>query len=218
MRIDKWLFLQGYFDSRSKAKEAVKRGLVKVNGKIVKPSYEVKGDEKIEILESGKPKGYFKLKELDAEWGIIKEGDVVLDLGSSAGGFLLYASEKAGKVIGVEISREFEKELRKREKSRDNVEIIIDDAFKMDTSKLPHFDLILCDLTLEPEDSFKALQRFLDKLKDDGRILFVSKDREFRFPENFNVIKSKKSENKREWFYLVQVKSSQSALRWKRNS
>ena len=206
MRIDKWLVLQGYFDSRSKAKEAVKRGLVRVNGNIVKPSYEVKGDEKIEILESGKPKGYFKLKELDMEWGIIKEGDVVLDLGSSAGGFLLYASEKAKRVIGIEVSREFEEELKKIEKSRNNVEVIIDDAFKIDTSKLPNFDLILCDLTLEPEDSFKALQRFLDKLKDDGRILFVSKDREFQFPENFNVIKSKKAEDKREWFYLVRVK------------
>ena len=207
MRIDKWLFVHGYFDSRSKAKEAVKRGLVRVDGKIVKPSYNVRGDENIEIIESGKPRGYFKLKELDEEWGIIKEGDIVLDLGSSAGGFLLYASEKAGKVVGVEVSREFEEDLRRIERSRDNVEIVIDDAFKMDTARLPQFDLILCDLTLEPEDSFKALQRFLNKLKDNGRILFVSKDREFKFPENFRVIKSKKSEDRREWFYLVQLRS-----------
>ena len=59
------------------------------------------------------PKGYFKLKLIQDESGILNPGDLVLDLGSSAGGFLLYASEIAGRVKGIEFSRNFRSELGK---------------------------------------------------------------------------------------------------------
>ncbi|MEM4702676.1 MAG: S4 domain-containing protein, partial [Archaeoglobaceae archaeon] len=108
MRLDVLLVKRGFFKSRNRAKIAIEHGLVIVNGKVVKkPSMEVEYDAEIIVLDD-KPAGYWKLKELDEKFGIFKGDEVVLDLGSSAGGFLLYASEKAKFVYGIEFSREFE--------------------------------------------------------------------------------------------------------------
>ncbi len=208
MRIDKLLVLKGYFSTRQKAKEAIRRGFVIVNGKIVKkPSLDVNPDAEIVILQEEKPRGYWKLKELDEEWNIIKEDYVVLDLGSSAGGFLLYASEKARKVYGIEYSREFEKELKRIESSRDNVKIFIDDAFKFDLSKLEPLDLILSDLTLEPISALKATLRFIPILKPKGKILFIMKTGLRKEELDFlslKILKVKDSRDLKERYYLLE--------------
>ncbi len=204
MRLDVFLHKMGYFKSRSQAKEAIKRGFVKVNGQIVKkPSFEVKGSEKIEVLEEGRPRGYFKLRELDEKFGIIKDGDVVLDLGSSAGGFLLYASEKARLVYGIEVSKEFEEVLREIEKERGNVRVFIEDAFRFDVSKLEELDVILCDLTLEPDAAMSVLLRFANKLKRGGLVLFVSKERVADVPNIFEVLAVEKAEDRKEYYLIL---------------
>lgn len=204
MRLDVFLHRQGYFESRSMAKEAIKRGLVKVNGKIVtKPSKEVRGDEKIEVLAEGRPRGYYKLKMLDEKFNLITENDTVLDIGSSAGGFLLYASEKAKRVYGIEFSREFQERLRKIEAERANVKVFMDDAFKFDVSKLPELDVILCDLTLEPGDAMKALLRFIPKLRKSRKVLFVSKSDVIHFNQNeLNLLAIEKSEDRQEYYCI----------------
>ncbi|WP_290902502.1 SAM-dependent methyltransferase [Ferroglobus sp.] len=210
MRLDEFLKKSGYFKSRNQAKEAIKRGFVRVDGKVItKPAFQVKGTEKIEVIEGGKPRGYYKLKELDEKYGIIKEGDVVLDLGSSAGGFLLYASEKAKLVYGIEYSEEFEDALREIEKDRKNVKVFIDDAFKFDTSKIEEVDVILCDLTLEPEDALKALMRFVGKLKENGRILFVSKESLPNFPEMFKIEAVEKAKDRKEYYIVLRRASGE---------
>ncbi len=206
MRLDKLLVLKGYFSTRQKAKEAIRRGLVTVNGRVVKkPSLDVGLDVEIAVLEEEKPRGYWKLKELDEEWEIIREGDVVLDLGSSAGGFLLYASERAKRVYGIEFSREFEEELRRIERSKENVKVFIEDAFRFDLSNLEPLDVILSDLTLHPISALKATLRFLPLLKKGGRVLFVMKtgtfDERLEFP--LRVLKVKDSKDRRERYYLL---------------
>ncbi len=206
MRIDEWLHARGYFESRSRAKIAIKKGFVLVNGRKVKPSYNVRGDERIEVLAGDYPAGYYKLKELDALWNIFTGNEVVLDLGSSAGGFLLYASERAGMVFGIEYSREFEDALRRIERERNNVKVFIADAFTFDTALLPELDVILCDLTLDPEDAFKALRRFLSKLKKGGKVVFVSKGDKVN-TRNLKIIDVLSSSEKREWYYLLNLKS-----------
>ena len=122
-RLDVLLVRKGLFSSRQRAKEAIKRGFIVVNGKkCEKPAESVHLDAKIEVLLPDSPlivegserseeafmldvpKGFWKLKEIDERFSIIKEGDVVVDLGSSAGGFLIYASKKARKVYGIEYS------------------------------------------------------------------------------------------------------------------
>ncbi len=212
MRLDKLLVIRGFFSSRTKAKEAIKRGFVKVNGQVVtKPSAEVDLSADIEILAEEKPRGYWKLKELDESWGILKKGDVVLDLGSSAGGFLLYASEKVGnkgRVYGIEVSGEFEPHLRKIELERCNVKVFIEDAFRFDPSKLEPLDVILSDLTLDPISAFKATSRFLPLLKPKGSILFVMKTGlKFEEPDfgRLEIVNVKNSKDRRERYILLRM-------------
>ena len=49
MRLDK--FLSEKFSSRTKAAEAIEKGLITVNGSRVSPSYNVKETDKVEITE-----------------------------------------------------------------------------------------------------------------------------------------------------------------------
>ncbi|MEM0302264.1 MAG: S4 domain-containing protein [Archaeoglobaceae archaeon] len=204
MRLDLWLVKEGYFKTRNRAKIAIKQGLVRVNGVVVKkPSAEVNESYMIEVLDD-KPAGYWKLKHLDETFGIFKGDEVVLDLGSSAGGFLLYARERAKFVYGIEFSKEFEEALKELE-SLGNVKIFIEDAFKFDISKIEHVDVILNDLTLPFASSMTALRRFLPKLKPDGKILFVhklSKGNEADF-KGFEIIAFERAKDKREVYYLI---------------
>ncbi len=176
MRLDQYLVSAGYFTTRQKAKEAVKRGFVKVDGRTVrKPSKDVRGDERIDVLCEERPRGYWKLKELDGMFGLLSEKDVVLDVGSSAGGFLMYCAERCERVVGIEVSEAFREQINGIVSRFSNAEVIFEDVFRIDPEKLPEFDVMLVDLTLEPEDSFKAMSRLLCRLKEGGRVLFVVK-------------------------------------------
>jgi 23S rRNA (cytidine1920-2'-O)/16S rRNA (cytidine1409-2'-O)-methyltransferase len=179
MRLDAYLVDMGYFKSRGRAKTAIVAGNVKVNGTVVtKVSRDVSTEDVIEVTEGlDQPQGYFKLKHIQEESGILKSGDRVLDLGSSAGGFLLFASEIAGHVKGIEFSRDFRSELGKIAYERENIEIIFGDVFTIPLNILSEesVDVILSDMTLEPEDSIKALSRVLPLLKAGGKLLQVIK-------------------------------------------
>jgi 23S rRNA (cytidine1920-2'-O)/16S rRNA (cytidine1409-2'-O)-methyltransferase len=179
MRLDAYLVDMGYFKSRGRAKSAVLTGNVKVNGTpVTKVSRDISTDDVIEVTEGlDQPLGYFKLKHVQEESGILKPGDRVLDLGSSAGGFLLFASEIAGHVKGIEFSRDFRSELGKIAYERENVEIMFGDVFTIPLNLLSEepVDVILSDMTMEPEDSIKALSRVMPLLKEGGRLLQVIK-------------------------------------------
>jgi len=176
MRLDELLVANSYVSSRSRAKFLIKAGYVVVNEKIVrKPSYIVKGDEEVKVLVEDRPLGYWKLKKIQESVEIIKKGDVVLDLGSSAGGFLIFASELADEVIGIEISEGFREKLTKISEERGNVKVIFENVFDVPPKEIPELDVILDDLTVEPEISIKALLRFLGRLKPEGRALCVLK-------------------------------------------
>jgi 23S rRNA (cytidine1920-2'-O)/16S rRNA (cytidine1409-2'-O)-methyltransferase len=179
MRLDAYLVDMGYFKSRGRAKTAIVEGNVKVNGTTVtKVSRDISTEDVIEVIEGlDQPQGYFKLKFIQEESGILKSGDKVLDLGSSAGGFLLFASEIAGNVKGIEFSRDFRSELGKIAYERENVNIIFGDVFTVPLNLLSEepVDVILSDMTLEPEDSIKALSRVLPLLKAGGKLLQVIK-------------------------------------------
>ncbi len=194
-RLDVLLVRMGLFSSRQRAKEAIKRGFIVVNGKkCEKPAESVRLDAKIEVLLPDSPlivegserserseEAFMldvpKLKEIDERFSIIKEGDVVVDLGSSAGGFLIYASKKARKVYGIEYSREFAGVLKEIEAKQSNVRVFIEDVFQFDIQKIEEecVDVILNDLTLDFASSIAALRRFLPKLRHNGKILFVHK-------------------------------------------
>ena len=183
---------------------------MRVNGcAVTKPSARVSVDAEVEVLSPEVPRGYWKLAELDREWGILGGGEAVLDIGSSAGGFLMYASEHAAVVYGIEVSTEFEQVLRGIEARRGNVRVFIEDAFTFDVSRLPEVDVILADLTLPAKHALKALRRFLPRLKPRGRILFAAKTGLVREEPDFageglKILAYKDAGDKRERYYLLQ--------------
>ena len=87
-RLDVWLVDTGHFSSRQLAKRAIKEG------KTCKPSANVTGKENIKILTdaANMPIGYLKLEKLDKlmDENLVEDPCLALDIGSSAGGFLLY--------------------------------------------------------------------------------------------------------------------------------
>ncbi len=133
MRLDSYVVEIGNVGSRGRAKRAIMEGHVKVNNRVItRPSFDVAYSDKIEITEGlDKPAGYWKLKDIQEKTNIIKKGDTVLDVGSSAGGFLLYASELASHIHGIEFSHEFHSELGIIAHEHENITVEFNDAFTM---------------------------------------------------------------------------------------
>lgn len=90
MRLDKYLVEKGYFESRNRALDAIKRGKVFVNGVVAKASYKCDESTTIDIDEE---KFYVsraakKLELFLEEYSMNLEGKEALDIGSSTGGFV----------------------------------------------------------------------------------------------------------------------------------
>jgi|WetSurMetagenome_2_1015567.scaffolds.fasta_scaffold183272_2 23S rRNA (cytidine1920-2'-O)/16S rRNA (cytidine1409-2'-O)-methyltransferase len=177
MRLDEYLVSEGLVTSRTRGKRLIERGSVKIDGKVqLKPSHKVNYGQHVTIEGEDEPQGYFKLKGIQDATGVIHEGDSVLDIGSSAGGFLMYASPIAGNLVGIEFSLEFKEPLEAVEKEYPNVKVVFGDAFTMDVFALGGpFDVILNDMTVEPSKSIEILSRFLPVLKAGGRVMQVVK-------------------------------------------
>ncbi|NVM29052.1 MAG: methyltransferase domain-containing protein [Candidatus Helarchaeota archaeon] len=182
-RLDIFLVENNLIPTRSRAKRAILYGLVKVNGKFIrKPASSVKKSDKVEILDelATKSVGYWKLQAIlnSIDLELFKSTDRVLDLGSSAGGFLEFVAKRCQKVYGVEISDEFAPQLYYLKQKYPNISVQITDAFKLDPRNLPDFgqiDTLLIDLTLDPSDSIKILEKFLLSLKPQGYIIMAIK-------------------------------------------
>lgn len=186
MRLDEYLVTEGFISSRSRAKRYISRGLVKVDGKVAaKPAQQIKYGSVVTVEQGDLPEGYFKLKGIQERSRVIRAGDHVLDIGSSAGGFLLFASPVAGRVLGIEYSHEFDDALAGVKEECPNVEVVFGDAFNMDVSGLGEFDVILNDMTVDPAVSISILGRFLPLLRKGGRVLQVLKLGERQDPQPF---------------------------------
>jgi len=182
MRLDTYLVENNLVPTKSKAQRAIKEGLVTINGIIVtKPSKVVKETDYVDIKDqklAGMPSGYYKLKALQEKLGIIKPTDIVLDLGSSAGGYLMFASEIATEIFGIEFSEEFRKPLEKIVEKCPNVHVVFGDVFHVDPNLITdnkEVDLILNDLTVNWMASIEGLGNVLTLLKQGGRILMTLK-------------------------------------------
>ena len=181
-RLDVWLVEEGKFSSRQAAKRAIKAGYVTVDGQISKPSTQIKGNETIDISQdaSDLPIGYSKLKQLEekSEYTLVNQGDLVLDIGSSAGGFLIYLAEKGATAIGIEVSKTFEQKLQIIVENNPSVSLVIGDAFFIDPLDIcseKELDLLLIDVTTTIDGTISLIKRFTPLLKTNGKLVVALK-------------------------------------------
>jgi 23S rRNA (cytidine1920-2'-O)/16S rRNA (cytidine1409-2'-O)-methyltransferase len=189
MRLDTYLVRENIITTRSRAQRAIKNGFVTVDNKIVvKPSFDVTPVNIVTVAAGvDKPAGYWKLKAIQEAYELIKTGDTVLDIGASAGGFLLYAAELAERVYALEFSSSFERLLDAVVACYpDKVHVTYADAFSFDFMSLGvRFDVILNDVTAAPNDSLELLSKSSVVLKTEGRILQVLKGTNVRAFRDF---------------------------------
>ena len=108
-RLDKELVNRKLAQNRTKAQELIEKGFVFINGKkVLKTSTNVKEEDIIEVKENNLFKyvsrGGFKLEKALNDFNICLKNKVVLDIGSSTGGFTDCALQNgAKKVIAVDV-------------------------------------------------------------------------------------------------------------------
>jgi 23S rRNA (cytidine1920-2'-O)/16S rRNA (cytidine1409-2'-O)-methyltransferase len=89
--LDEALVARGLYPTRSRARDAIKRGTVTVDGRTVtKPAQPVAEDAVIAIADTARAyvsRGALKLKHALAHFGLSPEGLDCLDIGASTGGF-----------------------------------------------------------------------------------------------------------------------------------
>jgi 23S rRNA (cytidine1920-2'-O)/16S rRNA (cytidine1409-2'-O)-methyltransferase len=106
-RLDVALAQRGLVASRSQAESYIKLGKVKVNGKILnKSSILVSEDDALEVRgeEQYVSRGALKLESVAKKLKLDFKDKIVLDVGSSTGGFTDYALRQgAAKVVAVDV-------------------------------------------------------------------------------------------------------------------
>ena len=107
-RLDEALVARGFYPSRSRARDAVLRGTVKVDGeRAAKPSQTV-GPNTVLTIED-EAQGYvsraaLKLKHGLVQFGIVARGKNALDIGASTGGFTqVLLEEGAAHVTAIDV-------------------------------------------------------------------------------------------------------------------
>ncbi len=93
MRLDLYLFENGYAKSRTEAKSLIEEGAVYVNERLVtKPSYDILPNSEYGIRLEGSARKYvsrggLKLEGALREFGVFPTDRICLDIGASSGGF-----------------------------------------------------------------------------------------------------------------------------------
>jgi 23S rRNA (cytidine1920-2'-O)/16S rRNA (cytidine1409-2'-O)-methyltransferase len=170
MRLDQYLVTNEYTFSRNKAQDIIKKGYVKVNDKIIKkPSFNVNESDKVVVENSQKyvSRAAFKLLGFMNKYNLNFDKKLVLDIGSSTGGFTQVALEKgAFKVVSVDVGNN-----QLHFSLRDNTKIELFENTDIREFEYPEkFDVIVSDV------SFISLLKIIDKIdklaKDEIILLF----------------------------------------------
>lgn len=159
MRLDKYLFDNGYYPSREKAKMAIEKGYILVDGvKILKPAFEVLNDVKIEIEEDLMKyvsMGGYKLEEAITKFNLDFKDKVVLDIGSSTGGFTdCSLKHQAKTVVSVDVGTS---QLHPSLESDKRV-IVYENTNILDFNSALEFDYLVMDL------SFVSIKKIIPSL------------------------------------------------------
>lgn len=130
-------------------------------------------------------RSYFKLKQLDEKYSLLKENQTIIDLGAAPGGWLQYIDETltSGKIIGIDLI-----EIEKPKEFSSKIELIEDDFANIDEyiKEDEQFDLVLSDMAPEFSGNsqvdrgrthklnFTTIEFCKTHLKKGGKLLFKS--------------------------------------------
>ena len=122
MRLDQYLVQNGHTKSRQRATDLIRSGAVLLNNKLAKkPSLAVEDGDEVKLTKEDYPyvaRSALKLKSLLKKQKISLADKVVIDIGSSTGGFSEISLEfGAARIFAVDVGTEqMDKELRKNER------------------------------------------------------------------------------------------------------
>ena len=150
MRLDQVLVARGMIETRTKASDLIKEGLVKVNNHpILKPSQSINLDDEILVEQKSFPwvsRGAKKLVFAIENFGINPKDKIVFDLGASTGGFTEVSLKyEAKKVYAIDVGHD---QLHQKLKSDSRVcELSGLDVRKINDFNLPNPEWIVADLS-----------------------------------------------------------------------
>ena len=178
MRLDNYLVEKGYFDSRTKAKQAVERGEIFIEGKVItRPAHIVLDVQKrinVERIceESFVSLGGFKLKKALVDFKMDVNGMIIADLGASTGGFTdCLLKHGAKKVYSVDLNDNLLHESLKKDK---RVTTVVKNAKELNINDFTEsLDMIVADLSFI---SVTCVMNVFSKLLDcDKKLLLLIK-------------------------------------------
>lgn len=161
-RLDKEMVERGLIDTRTKAQELISKGLVLINGKIVsKASLLVSSEAEIEIKPNEEFKyvsrGGFKLEKALKVFEISVKDKVVMDIGSSTGGFTDCALKNGAKrVLAIDVGTNV-----MHPSLRDNAKVELHENTNIKDVEINVFDdveVIVVDV------SFISLKKIIEKV------------------------------------------------------
>lgn len=163
MRLDNELVTRGIFETRNKAQSAIKEKNIMVNGVIIsKPSFEVGDKDFIEVTGKTLPyvsRGGLKLEKALKVFEITLLDKIMLDIGSSTGGFTDCALQnKIKKVIAVDVGSD-----QMAKSIRENVKVMLyenTDFRMLDNEKIYDANIATIDV------SFISVTKIIDKFEN----------------------------------------------------
>ena len=175
MRADEYLTLNGFFDSRTKAKQAIERGEVFFNGKrVIKPSAETDGkniETEIKSAAHFVSLGGYKLAKALKDFNFSVKGLTVADIGASTGGFTdCLLQNGAKKVYAVDLNDGL---LHNSLKGDERVISVIKNAKALKREDLDGTSLITADLSFI--SAKQVLSVFYDILPSGGQVILLIK-------------------------------------------
>jgi len=159
-RLDVALEARGLCRSRARARDAIVRGTVQVDGRtITKPGYRVTAQDTIEVEDPSSnyvSRAALKLLAGLEASGINPDGKTCLDLGASTGGFCQVLLERnAAKVFAVDVG--YEQLVEQIASNPKIVQLDNTNAKSLNTDLVPDpIDLLVCDV------SFVSIEKILE--------------------------------------------------------
>lgn len=163
-RLDKELVERGLTESRTKSQELIEKGLVFVNGEVVKKaSVQIQETDELKIYENDifkyVSRGGFKLEKALKVFDYNVNNKTVMDIGSSTGGFTDCALQNGAKrVVAIDVGTDV---MHKSLREDNRVELYENTNIKNVSRELfKDIDLIVVDV------SFISLSKIIEKVAE----------------------------------------------------